>query len=345
MKNSVLLIALFAVVQATFALAHDPVPEDRRDATGFQWVTVEQLEQIIATAKSQSDRTLAKRIGLLQLKERLDGNALQRCENDVRGRRAKEALMVVADKSAFLPPPAAEIPSLAEPDTAGQRAMIALMQQYVTKTLHQLPDFYATRITTTFGLDLSRAGLKPVGTYRVIVHYSNGKEVVRLEKGPLENRDLTNRGLFGPILAMAMLDSVRGNLAWSRWEQGATNLEAVFSYSVTASTSHYEVNGRMRGYSGDIAIDPSSGAILRLVVQTGMDQNATIELVGLNTEIANVEVEYGPVDLGGKTYICPLRSVTLVERMDSTWLNDVVFKQYHLFRGEHRILPGFTPVQ
>lgn len=71
MKNSVLLIALFAVVQATFALAHDPVPEDRRDATGFQWVTVEQLEQIIATAKSQSDRTLAKRIGLLQLKERL----------------------------------------------------------------------------------------------------------------------------------------------------------------------------------------------------------------------------------------------------------------------------------
>ena len=99
------------------------------------------------------------------------------------------------------------------------------------------------------------------------------------------------------------------------------------------------------GYSGDIAIDPSSGAILRLVVQAGMDQNATIELVGLNTEIANVEVEYGPVDLGGKTYICPLRSVTLVERMDSTWLNDVVFKQYHLFRGEHRILPGFTPVQ
>jgi hypothetical protein len=71
-------------------------------------------------------------------------------------------------------------------------------------------------------------------------------------------------------------------------------------------------------------------------------------------------IEYGPVEIGGKTYDCPLRSVSIMRSRSvgilsewgesfrtygpyATMLNDVTFNRYHMFRSESRILPGFTP--
>jgi hypothetical protein len=67
---------------------------------------------------------------------------------------------------------------------------------------------------------------------------------------------------------------------------------------------------------------------------------------------ADISVEYGPVELGGKTYICPLKGVALSNRMDLTssmqpdlmWLNDRVFENHHLFRSDVRIIPDFNEV-
>jgi hypothetical protein len=60
-------------------------------------------------------------------------------------------------------------------------------------------------------------------------------------------------------------------------------------------------------------------------------------------------VEYGPVEIGGKTYTCPIRSVSISLNYDAfartpetNLLNDVTFADYHLFRPESRILPGYV---
>jgi hypothetical protein len=75
---------------------------------------------------------------------------------------------------------------------------------------------------------------------------------------------------------------------------------------------------------------------------------------------SDIIIEYGPVDIGGKAYICPVRSIsisrartvtTLTEWDESfrtygpleTMLNDVVFEQYHVFRAKARLLTGFKP--
>jgi hypothetical protein len=67
-------------------------------------------------------------------------------------------------------------------------------------------------------------------------------------------------------------------------------------------------------------------------------------------------VEYGPVEIGGKTYICPVRSVSIAEGRtaivqqkrikgsstpgaETILLNDVAFGDYHVFRSESRIVP------
>lgn len=107
-------------------------------------------------------------------------------------------------------------------------------------------------------------------------------------------------------------------------------------------------------YHGRIAIDPTSGAILRLVVSADLKPEEVISR-------ADVAIEYGPVDLGGKTYICPLASVALsvapaigqaavtlsnpaapsggFNSIGITALNHTVFEGYHLFRGDVRIVP------
>jgi hypothetical protein len=104
-------------------------------------------------------------------------------------------------------------------------------------------------------------------------------------------------------------------------------------------------------YHGEVAIDPSSGTILRLAVQAEQPLSSPI----LQSDIM---VEYGPVEIGGKTYTCPVRSVSIgigsgfmsvypftpsPSPADTTLLNDMTFDNYHQFRSESRILTGNIP--
>jgi hypothetical protein len=77
---------------------------------------------------------------------------------------------------------------------------------------------------------------------------------------------------------------------------------------------------------------------------------------------ADVMVDYGPVEIGGKTYICPVRSVGIWRarslNMLAEWgkenflawapfatkLNDFKYDDYHIFRASSRMLPGYTRV-
>src|SRR5271168_2373407 len=104
-------------------------------------VTVEQLEQILATNHNETDAKVAAQLSDLVLIERLSAVRLSSCEAGLPGPHARQALMVLADMSAFLSPPAAEIPDTAKPDPKAQREMVTLTVNYVSTTVHQLPNF------------------------------------------------------------------------------------------------------------------------------------------------------------------------------------------------------------
>jgi hypothetical protein len=89
----------------------------------------------------------------------------------------------------------------------------------------------------------------------------------------------------------------------------------VFRYTVPQNQSHYAVTYRSRfsdkgdagpstAYHGEVAIDPATGAILRLSVQAEPPLEAPIFC-------GDMMVGYGPVEIGGKTYTCPLRRVSI----------------------------------
>jgi hypothetical protein len=317
-------------IQGISASTQPKLAAVQRALAGRQ-ISGEQLEQMLAAPNREPDKGLVKQLSELELTERLSAARLTRCEASLPGLDARRALRALADRSSFLDPPASEIPAIVEPDSEAQRRMIMLSVDYVAKTIHQLPNLYATKVTTSFQQD--KKPLHWVSTESAIVRYRDGQEILSSSEFQTGAVGMTTSGEFGPILNAALLDSAQGDLTWSRWEQGAAAPEAVFRYAVIAGKSHYNVNGEFPGYHGEITVDPSNGTILRLVLRA--DPKPSLPLLR-----ADFVIEYGPVQLGGKTYICPLKGVALSAEPKLWWLNDIAFEQYHLYRASARILAG-----
>ena len=300
-------------------------------------VTIGQLEQILTAARGTTDAKLAHQLSDLELSERLNSARAARLSANLPGPNSRRRLVVLADMSAFLDLPVDEIPTVEKPDFDAQRKMITSTVVYISKTLHRLPNFYATRDTTSFrsmvepGAPTQAVQLAGRESWKVI--YSDGGERVKTGRGQYKTSGLTTNGEFGNVLAVVIEDAAKGNPVWSRWEKGAGGMEAVYRFAITdRRNSHYTVSGLPSAYQGEIAIDPLAGSIRRVVIKAIPDPGDLLT-------IANVAVEYGPVDLGASAYICPLKSIAVSKGTQFLWLNDVVFEDYHLFRSSMRILP------
>ncbi len=361
----------------------EPVFYDQSPA-GIERVTVEQLERVLSTLVGSSDDEIARRLSGMELSERLNTARLATLQGTLRGKKAREALVALADESAFLAPPSEEIPSTAPPDLAAQRAIMSRTVDYVKKTISKLPNFFADRTMVQY----HESPPKPLQTWKTapgdqslhmdktsnaLMLFRNGKEDLKEEttKGKplkLEEASMNTIGTFGPLLATVLVGATSAGsaLRWSRWEKGANGLLAVFRYRVPEQTRHFLVgfgylandNGiaylkEQVPFHGEFAVDPASGAILRLTVQADLEARLPLER-------SDIMIEYSPVAIGGNTYVCPARSVSISRQRTTrdiakwgehfkvyapfeTLLNDMTFEKYHVFHSTARMLPGFTP--
>jgi len=362
--------------QPTF---HDEPPPPR------ELVTVEKLQQIVDSLRSLPDEEAARRLSVLELADRLSLTRTEKMKSLAHGRKAKEALILLADRSAFLPLPAAEIPTIAAPSVNDQRLMLDGTIQYLHDTVPTLPNLFATRTTIqyeepeqkqnqtwkTAAVDQS---LHPAPPESVIVLVRNSREITETatqapKRTNRRTHGLTTEGTFGTMAAITLVVDIAGphsQMTWSRWEQYPEGQRAVFRYSVPRESSHFEARfcclaepdgtvpfRMMSAYHGEIAIDPETGAVFRITVQA--DFPPRLPMVR-----SDIMVEYGSVVIGDKTYICPIRSVSVSRsrtvRLLHQWfmhfgvygpfetaLNDVTFSNYHLFQSGHRILTDVSP--
>jgi hypothetical protein len=213
------------------------------------------------------------------------------------------------------------------------------------------------------------------------VLYRNGNEVIekkqklgkrRVARG--RARDLETRGTFGAILAYVLTAgaSSPGALLWKRWERGEEGDLAVFSLRAASTsiapdlsycclpqgdgTTPYE--NKADTY-GEFAVNPDTGAVMRIAINADLNEERDPDVPVIRSQMM---VEYGPEELGGRTYICPRRNVDISrgrsERVLHQWgmvfslysyfetmINDVTFGGYHKFGSEVRILPGFEATE
>jgi VWFA-related protein len=220
-------------------------------AFGGRRLTVDQFQRLVS--ENRSDSEAAHQIADVELSERLSASRLSEVTAQSPGPRTLELIVAIAAASSFQDPPPSEIPALPAPDLSIQRQMMALTIQYIAKTLPQLPNFLATRVTVRYddtpqspkpGDWPVKLGLHPVGTTSTTIAFQDGRESDDpgfAEKNKLLT-GLVSWGEFGPILGTTLTDAARGKLNWSHWEAGSTGLVGVFRYSVAKEGSHYLVN-------------------------------------------------------------------------------------------------------
>jgi len=197
---------------------------------------------------------------------------------------------------------------------------------------------------------------------------------------------LTSWGEFGSVLGMILSDAVNGKVSWSHWEETASGQSAVFHYSVPKPVSHFEVvsserressvegfatprgGSRIssigarpnndsasiatvhtsRGYHGSLWLDPATGTVLRITIEADSKGSSDFQR-------AAMLVEYGAVEIGGSSFICPVRSLALSKTIigadastgdaASEWLNETLFTSYHRFASTTRIVTGAAQPQ
>jgi len=390
-------------------------------------LTVAQLEKTLASgvAKHHSDADMMREFGDFDLTERLtDATRTRICDSLHLGPRTTLALQLLADESAVLDPPAAELPTDAAPDAATAAHIFLSAATYFMRTRPHLPDFLATRTTYTFN-DTAQifkvnewpvhAGLHLIGNTSREITYRNDQEVtdtapqtptapaapqtVSASSPPqamnasaapnkFKERGLLSYGDFGPLLGLILVDTEKNKPTFHHWERMSTGLVAVFRFSVPRPDSHYHVNyccladglrtrqggggGRrgggggvtgtqqtssstlfhkVPGYHGSLFIDPATGVIRRMTL--------VAELGDGPVSRADTVIEYGPVTIGDRKFICPLRSMNVyegppefgppsseipvasvqaLEPKGTLYVNETSFTNYHRLGSEMRIL-------
>ena len=379
-----------AVLLGASALTAAAAPPSPGPAT-LQRTSLVQLEQAISASQGKPDADLALQLAGFELTERLSTDSLTRLSTTLPGEKSRQSLRLLADHSAFLDPPQTEIVPDAVPDPAATRQMLVKMVNYVNTTMRRLPNFLATRNTTGYAdrpqedvlgatgiTTYSYQPLHEVGRSSATVTYRDHKEFLegsgdKSAKHGSQAAGLVTAGEFGPILSTVLADALKGQITWARWEKGAAANVAVFHYAVPGDKSNYRVQfccvvdgyaadgnpiqrvfDEKASYHGEIAFDPNTGAILRITMEAEMPPKGLVPN-------AAMMVEYAAVDIGGKSYICPVKSISLLlahtaqqksaqsrsnyQGPAKTFLNEVSFVSYRRFGTEIRLIPSDANAQ
>jgi hypothetical protein len=315
--------------------------------------------------QSSQDDDLVPELEKLELTERMSTLTLYRLVGRYNlGPHVQEILEQLADRSALLKLPPEEQLHQPPPDSADQLRMLAEARQYVINELAHLPNFIATQTTTRFDNSpttlkyfqsrTDSGGFHRLGDEKYQITFRDGKEVVdephaardTSQSDPRQkDSGLQSRGEFGAEAAIVLMDMEKGSAVFDHWEQTMGGPAAVYRYTVPRESSHYEVTNHCSehisfhdnpAYRGELGLDPKSGAILRMTLEAESKPGDPV------SHIASV-VEYGPVVLGHRRSICPLRSLTfMVEEANGchgkqklekpvAMINQTIFSNYRRF--------------
>ena len=232
-------------------------------------ISVGELEDTLKTmqADKKSDADVATALKQVELSEQLTLAAMNKLLADAPGSQTREQLYVLEARSAFLAPPAEDIPSTPAPDATAQREILDKAAAYVAKTYAQLPVVTATKTTLRFQDNLQataaasgmQGGSRDVSTGSAVseayhyIRYINSTDSAYssdhgIEKLPEDKTTWGANGMIalrepGPDLGQVFQAAqAAGPLQWLRWEDVNGKPAAVFSFQVPKKESHFNVN-------------------------------------------------------------------------------------------------------
>lgn len=231
-------------------------------------ITIHDLEAMLVSMQQahKIDQDVASALMQITLSEELTHSAVEGLAQYLPGALSTEQMYVLEGRSAFLSPPAAEVPNLPAPDSAGQTAILAKAIEFAA-ALHQAPSFTGTRTVTRFQdgapmAQLANSGaqshmtdssvrmfenadpyMRFLGTTETRVQTVNGALKVAVEKSSVWGASgKISEGGPEPSLSTILQDSAAGGkLAFERWQVLGGKTVAVFTYAIDRKKSHYQV--------------------------------------------------------------------------------------------------------
>ncbi len=219
--------------------------------------------------------------------------------------------------------------------------------------VRSLPDFVCTEVIERYA---APNGQRRLGDWLL-------KDTLTVQLGYFEHKDShkltridghpTNRtfesvggsigwGEFGGILHSVFDPSSAASFRWERWRNVRRRRAAVFSYVVQQRYSSYLLvsgppdNPRKAvvGYHGELEIDQETGAVFRLTYEA---DSIPMEL-RCNSAITTVDYDF--TDVGGKNYVLPASSETVMQSPNGWTRNHMAFRNYGKFTSDSVIIFG-----
>jgi len=233
-------------------------------ATAPAWaekkVTVQQLKDLLVSMQQskKTDAQAADQLKEIELNEELTGSVANSLKSYLPGPLTSVQVELLKDQSAFLAPPATDLPTAPAPDATAQQAILAKAADFASRVYAQNPHLSVTKTTLRFedhvrntndiGLHNTNSLLSPVQLMDSQV------DQVETDKGIEQtaiSKSKTKWGLNGEISegepgtnlgAIFLEASSSGKIRWLRWQMIDGRQTAVFSFAVEKEQSQFDVS-------------------------------------------------------------------------------------------------------
>jgi hypothetical protein len=223
-------------------------------------ITVQQLKDLLVSMQqyNKTDQDTANHLKEIELNEELTDSAASSLESYLPGPLSNEQIEILKRQSAFLAPPATDIPATPAPDAAAQQAMLAKAADFASKVYARNPHLSVTKttlrfedhviITNSIGLHNTDMLLGPIlliNTQVDPVETDKGVEKPAASRAKTKwgENDKISEGEPGTNLGAIFLEaSSAGKFEWLRWQMIDGWQTAVFSFAVEKKKSHFDVS-------------------------------------------------------------------------------------------------------
>ncbi len=314
-----------------------------------QTLTIDQLAKFIHSATHQmkdrqSDQDIAAFLTHVQLRERLDDNAIAQLLTEGIGPKTLAALRTLHDHSVSLPAarpitPTVQPAPLPPPASEEQAAILDSVRQYALEYSQKLPDFVCHEVMTTYQAPpRAGAGWVKISDIDSRLTYFKQKEDYRpiSKDGKFTSQEYEKLkgsksvGDFGTMLRGIFEPTSQTRFEWRNWSTWGGESAMDFSYRVPQDHSNYQITvegnrSATPGYSGYIVIDSKTRVIRKLtLVAEDLPRDFPVQS-------AESTLTYREQDLSGHTFLLPSEFETIMsgpQGRDKIEKRFLIYKKY-----------------
>jgi hypothetical protein len=311
------------------------------------------------------DKALSKSLHKIALSERLDLRTIEELESEGAGTETVAALEWIFEQSAEQPAPTAIPPFTipARPSIEEQKEFFHRVNVAAIHYTASLPNFICNEVIHRY--QMKQAPLNRTGRGAFTPTLGTGiwqpKDILTVKLSYFENREkyeltLVNgrktrasyessggaisEGDFGSIMLEIFSPDTGTKFMWDHWTHLRKRLTRVYSYRTLREKSHYRIGVGERpeerrmitaGRRGYVYADDATGMVMRITGEAeGIPRGFPV--IAQSTII---DYEYG--DVGGKSYLLPLRVENRMKTWQVSFKNIMEFQDYRKFTGESSI--------